>query len=245
MMRSTTKLGCGLALASLTLLAGCGQAALTEASSAKTADTAVRNTRPQDSGTILTVTKEVLKPTIDRKPGDFVVFKYTGSFHKTPMTLTERVVARDGDVLAMDLTLTEGKKTETIRVRMDFTPGGRGEIFDVARMEKGIEKPAGKDLYEAMMSKTLLAADANEETLGTEDVKVELAGRARSAQKTSYRVVVGKSTATMSITHSDDFAWGDLFGEIKTADGNVLYRVEVVEAGSVEPTADAVMAKKD
>src|SRR6516165_10309258 len=31
-----------------------------------------------------------------RMPGDFVVYRFTGSFRKTPLTLTQRVVARKG-----------------------------------------------------------------------------------------------------------------------------------------------------
>src|SRR6516165_1687988 len=31
-----------------------------------------------------------------RMPGDFVVYRFTGSFRRTPLTLTQRVVARKG-----------------------------------------------------------------------------------------------------------------------------------------------------
>ena len=43
---------------------------------------------------------------------------------------------------------------------------------------------------------------------------------------------VGKHEATMSTVESEAFPWGDVGGDITTADGQLLYRVEVVDAGS-------------
>jgi hypothetical protein len=46
----------------------------------------------------------------------------------------------------------------------------------------------------------------------------------------------------MSTVESEGFPWGDVAGDITTADGQVLYRVEVLEAGS--GARDAVAATR-
>src|SRR5690349_4725633 len=50
-----------------------------------------------------------------RAPGDFVVYRFTGSFRATPLTLTERVVARKGSILTIDYTAVEGADRQELR----------------------------------------------------------------------------------------------------------------------------------
>lgn len=168
--------------------------------------------------------------------GDYVVYRFSGSFRKAAspasLTLTQRVLGRDGDVLSLEVVLDEGAKKQTLRIHKDSTPGAAQEVFDVVRVEAGQERPETVEAYEAMMAKTVLAADANEAQLGTEKTNVLLGGKALTCTKTSYRVRVGKHEATMSTVQSDAFPWGDVAGDITTLEGQVLYRVEVVEAGT-------------
>jgi hypothetical protein len=180
--------------------------------------------------------------------GDFVVYRFSGSFRKAPtaLTLTERVLGREGGVLALEIVLDDGAKKQTLRLRKDSTPGAAREVFDVVRIEAGTEHPSTVEAYEAMMAKTVLAADQNEEQLGTEATNVLLGGKTLPCKKTSYRVRVGKHIATMSTVASDAFPWGDVAGDITTLEGQVLYRVEVVDAGSrpAERTAGIVAAAR-
>lgn len=169
------------------------------------------------------------------RAGDYVVYRFSGSFRKgspAPLTLTERVLGRDGAVVALELVLDDGRKQETLRIRKDATPGSAEEVFDVTRVEAGVARSATVDAYAALMAKTVLAADANEAELGTETTNVHVGGKTLRCKKTSYRVRVGKHEATMSTVESEAFPWGDVAGDITTVDGQVLYRVEVVEAGS-------------
>ena len=167
--------------------------------------------------------------------GDYVVYRFSGSFRKTspaPLTLTERVLGREGVVLLLEVVLDDGAKKQTLHIHKDGAPGSAREIFDVTRVEAGGERPATIEAYEAMMAKTVLAADQNEAELGTEITSVLLGGKTLACKKTSYRVRVGKQEATMSTVASDTFPWGDVAGEITTLDGQLLYRVEVVDTGT-------------
>ena len=167
--------------------------------------------------------------------GDYVVYRFSGSFRKapaSPLMLTERVLGRDGGVMFLEMVLDDGAKKQTLHLHKDSTPGAAREVFDVTRVEAGTEQPSTVEAYEAMMAKTVLAADQNEAELGTETTNVLLSGKTLACTKTSYRVRVGKHEATMSTVQSDAFPWGDVAGDITTLSGQVLYRVEVVDAGT-------------
>ncbi|WP_437671733.1 hypothetical protein [Sorangium sp. So ce131] len=169
--------------------------------------------------------------TAARGPGDYVAYRFSGSFTKRPLLLTQRVIAREGDVLVVDMTLEGDKETEALRVRMSDAPGRRGEILSAAWIDAGAERPATLAAYDAMMAKTTLAADENEEVLGSEAVNVEVGGAPITCEKTSFRVRIGKRKATLHTLTSDGFAWGDVGGEITAEDGRVLYRAELIDRG--------------
>jgi hypothetical protein len=89
------------------------------------------------------------------------------------------------------------------------------------------------------MARTTLVADSNEAVVGSEDVTVEVGGASLAAKQTTYRVRVGKHKATLRTLESAVFPWGDVGGEITAANGKVLYKAEVVEAGHDDATAAA------
>jgi len=228
------------ALLASILAAGCGRAALTvqaenhtraaapsrERAAAPDADAAASDdAAPGDAAATADAAPA-------REPGDFVAYRFSGSFRKAPLTLTQRVAAREGSVLVIDLTLAGGGATEALRVRMSDAPETRGEVLSAARVGgDGAEQPAPLAAYEELIAKTALAADANEAELGEEAVTLDVGGAPLACRKVSYRVRVGKRTATMRTIQSDAFAWGDVGGEITAEDGRVLYRAEIVDAG--------------
>jgi len=171
---------------------------------------------------------------VGRNAGDFVVYRFSGSFQKQPLTLTERVLAREGTFVLLELTLEEGGKKQQLRVKMNDTPGANREVFGVTRFENGVEIPADAAAYEAMMSRTIVAADENEELLASENVEVQIGGANVPCKATTYRVRLGKHQATMRTVESDRFPWGDVGAEI-AQNGKLIYKAEIVEAGHAEP----------
>jgi hypothetical protein len=231
-----------------TLAVGCGRAAVQPQAKAPSSQTAQAKapeavaSEEKGSEPALAAAPAAVQPP-GRAPGDFVVHRFSGSFREAPITLTQRIIAREGDLLVIDMTLEEGSAKQALRVRMDDSPAKRGEVVSVARLENGREKPAGIELYDEMMAKTVLAADQNEEVLGSEALTVDVGGAPMQAQKTSYRVKLGKLRATLKTVQSDSFAWGDLSGEITTASGDVVYRAELVEAGHADAPKPPVVAQ--
>jgi hypothetical protein len=235
-----------LSLATVSLFAiGCGRAAITTAPSspeearpesvAKTEATNAASSAPSDDA------KADATPA--RKVGDFVVYRFSGSFRKAPLTLTERVLSRSGTEILVAITADDGKTKRELRVRFNDAPGARNEVLGVAKMDHGVEKAASIQAYEALMAETTVAADANEAVLGSEDVKVDLGKSTTVAKKTSYRVRLGKKHATLQTLESAEFAWGDVGGDITGENGAVIYQAKVVEVGHADaPAASNALA---
>lgn len=179
-----------------------------------------------------------------RKPGDFVVFRFSGSFRKEPLLLTQRVVAVEGTLATIDMTLaSENEKTagvrEHLRVVFDRTPGATREVSKVTRVDGDREDAGTLEDYEKLMAKTIVVPDRNDDVIGSEVVSTNVGGAAMDVKKTSYRVAFGNKSAVMSTMTNDGFAWGDVGGEIKADNGKVIYRAEVVQIGKAGAAATA------
>jgi uncharacterized cupredoxin-like copper-binding protein len=233
------------ALVSL-LAMGCGKAAVRTQAAAPEKPAAVVEEQKEAVATA-EATEEATKQE-RREVGDYVVYRFSGSFQKAPVTLTERVVAREKDTLVIDFILEEGHTKNELRVRMSDAPETRGDVLSVARIEKGKLAPVDVAEYEALMAKTMVVADENEEALGSEHVVAAMGSDMLPAQRTSFRVKIGDKRATLTTVVSARFPWGDLSGEIAAEDGSVIYRAEVVNVGHVVESrtgADPEVAKSD
>jgi len=127
-----------------------------------------------------------------------------------------------------------------VRASYTHAPGAAHELVSAQRLDgASAAKPMSSAELDALMAKTVLAADDNQGSTGTERAKVSVGGQDIACTRTSYRVTVGKQAATMSTLSSDAFPWGDLGAEITTDKGNVLYRAEVVDLGNAAPIVAA------
>jgi hypothetical protein len=188
---------------------------------------------------------EAAEVTGARKAGDFIVYRFSGSFRKAPLTLTERVIERRGALLTVDILAEVGETKRQLRVKINEASAVKNDVVAVSTIEGGVEKAAGIEAYEALLAETSLAADENEAMLGAEDAMLDVGGAPLPVRKTSYRVRVGKKQATLRTVESEGFAWGDLGGEITAGNGKVLYRAEVVELGHSDPAKGTATAQAD
>jgi hypothetical protein len=213
------------------------------ASAEKTTDDAAKaaDATPADTTAAAQTPATTADDTSARKPGDFIVYRFSGSFRKAPLTLTERVIDRRGATLTVDFTADDGSTKRELRVKIDEASSTKNDVVAVARVEGGAEKPATIADFEALMAETALAADENEARLGAEDTTLAFGGAPLAVRKTSYRVRVGKKHATLRTLESDGFAWGDLGGEI-TAGSKVLYKAEVIDLGHTDLGAGKAVA---
>jgi hypothetical protein len=236
------------AMASL-LATGCARANLAPAAtpaSEPAAKSPTKATEAEAEKTAVEATaSEAAEVTGARKAGDFIVYRFSGSFRKAPLTLTERVIERRGALLTVDILAEAGETKRQLRVKIDESSATKNDVVEVSVIEDGKETPAGLDAYESLLAETSLAADENEAMLGAEDAMLDIGGAPLPVRKTSYRVRVGKKQATLRTVESEGFAWGDLGGDITAGNGKVLYRAEVVELGHSDAAKGTATAQAD
>ena len=97
--------------------------------------------------------------------------------------------------------------------------------------------------FEQLIARTTFAPDSNEgyvdRTLGT-----CLVGPSElDCETKSYRVRIGDREANLDITRSDKLPGRDIGGEITGADGEVIYRAELLEVGNDAGSKSSVAAR--
>ncbi len=234
-----------IALASVSLLAvACGAASAPAGKSADDAASSKKSAAAKDkksSNSELATNvdfdePERAAPLASREVGDFFVHRFSGSFSDKPMTLSEAVVAKKGNLIVIDYTLDEGGKQARLRVTHDM---GTDRVLRVREMQGDKEIPSDAQAYEAMMEKTLFIPDENEKKLGQEKTTCLVGGKELDCEKTSYEVRVGDKTATFTVTHSNQIEDRDVAGEISTSDGKIIYKAELVDMGHGTPSGVA------
>ena len=171
-----------------------------------------------------------------RRPGDFFVHRFSGSFRKIPLTLKEEVVSYDDDLnLIIDYTLEEGEAKTKLRVRMDLITE---EIVRVAKLERDKEIPMGLAAYEALIAETSFAPDTNEGQVAEAADTCVIGAQEHSCQTREFKVKVGERDAKLIVTRAEDVPDRDVSGEIRDAAGNVIYRAEIVDMGRAAPSTD-------
>ncbi len=165
-----------------------------------------------------------------RKVGDWMTTHFAAGT-KMSVTTPQRVIARDGSSSIVEVAITDGARAQTFRLRTAAGTAGE-QVLDVTRVENGIEHASSLAAYEAAMQKTIPNVERNDGVIDTEPVTLDVAGRKVEAMRTTYKVVYNGKPATMSVLHSDAFAWGDFGGDIVSMDGKVLYSTHITDAGN-------------
>jgi hypothetical protein len=171
-----------------------------------------------------------------RRVGDYHVYRYTGSFAKEPLTLTEQVVGKEGEALLVDFVLEEGEKMTALRVRMHTD----GEVLSVRRITDDGDVVATLADYDAMMKRTELLPDTNDEMLGTDHTSCLVGDEQVDCDMTTYKVTLGAKQAKLMITKSARVPGRDIGGDIVAEDGKVLYSARLVERGNEPPVAESL-----
>ena len=95
--------------------------------------------------------------------------------------------------------------------------------------------PSDIRAYDAMMDRTVFAADENLASLGDKAETCLVGKQELDCQKASYKVLVGDKPATLSVVTSKAVPGRDVAGELQTADGKLLYRAEIIDMGHDAP----------
>ncbi|MEZ4441713.1 MAG: hypothetical protein R3B72_21610 [Polyangiaceae bacterium] len=164
-----------------------------------------------------------------RTVGDFVVYRFSGSYRKAPVEVSHTIIAKKDHELLVDVTITDGGKAQRLRLRTSED----GEVLSVARWDGNTLRPFGVEAYEDLMAELTLAADENLGLMSSKDKRILVGGKPFDATVSRYRVRVGARDAVLESATSS-FSWGDVGGEIRTLEGEVLYKAEVIDAGQTD-----------
>lgn len=171
-------------------------------------------------------------PSRMREPGDFVVYRFSGSYRESPVTLTQQVVSREHGYLIVDVTVDERGARQLLRLRIAEGGERKGELVSVARLEGKVQVPFGVAAYGQLMNEIVLSADENAGLVDATTMLVNVDGDDLYCDVTAYRVRVGAHEAVMTTVSSEEFKWGHVGGEIATSDGKLLYKAEIVDIGA-------------
>jgi hypothetical protein len=184
--------------------------------------------------------KEERRVELSHAVGDYIVRRFSLRSRKTPTVLTERVVAVKEGSMVLEVTRDTGTETRSIRVELGNEPSNRGEVLSVVALRGGKEIVMGRAAYEAIMRGTVFVADENEGAIESAKVKLDVQGHSLDGTETRFRVKVRGREGTMRTVALENSPWGEVGGDVTTADGSVLYRAEVVDVGREELRTAAV-----
>ncbi len=179
-------------------------------------------------------------PVDPRKVGDFYVHRFSGSYAKSPLTLTEQVVAKEDGLWVIDYTFEQASGTTKLRVRMD---PWTDQVARVSKLEGGAEVSVSLASYEKLMDRTSFTADSNDGELATEHGTCLVGASELDCETKSYKVRVGDKDAKLTVAHADSVPGSDISGDITDSDGSLIYRSELVEMGNADSPRAGVASR--
>ena len=168
-------------------------------------------------------------PGEQRKVGDFSVHRFSGSYQKSPLTMTEEVVAQEDGLWVIDYTFEEQAGTTKLRVRFDPRTDS---VVRAATLEGGKESAVQTAFFDKMIDRTSFAADGNDGQVASSRGTCLVGPSELECETKTYSVRVGDQLAKLNVSRSASVPNGDVAGDITGADGTVIYRSELVEMGN-------------
>lgn len=209
---------------SLLLLSACSKHATPAAEVADLAETPYQN-HEEDLPALEGESGPIAKKESPRRVGDLWVHRFSGTYRTEALLLKEEVIGREGDLLVVDYTLTEGESENRLRVRM----AKRSErIITVARIIDGEEVPGTMSDFDALMEKTSFVPDRNHGKVAEKSQTCLVGKNELNCELSQFKVLLGDEEATLTVAHNDELR-RDISGEITAVDGTILYHAELVE----------------
>lgn len=157
--------------------------------------------------------------------GDRTVHRFTGSFSKSNLILTQEVHARAGSLIIVDYTLEDGDTATKLRVTHDI---GTERVLRVRELRGKRELPSSTAAFDQLMARTAFVPDDNQAQIAKAKGTCLVGDQQLECETTDYRVKIGEQTATFSVSRSADGR--EVAGEISDAAGKVIYKAELIES---------------
>jgi len=179
-------------------------------------------------------------PADSRKIGDFQVHRFSGSYQKSPLTLTEEVIARENGLWVIDYTFEDQALTTKLRVRFDPRTDS---VVKVSKFDGSQEHSVPLATYEKLIARTSFAADSNDGMLAATHGTCLIGPNELDCETKSYKVLVAEKAAILSVSRTAGVPGGDIAGDIISSDGTVIYRSELIEMGNASSPKRGVASR--
>jgi len=179
-------------------------------------------------------------PSDTRRVGDYRVHRFSGSYQKAPLTLTEEVIARENGLWVIDYTFEEQSGTTKLRVRFDPRTDS---VQRVSKFDGAKERGVAIETYQKLIDRTTFAADSNDGMLASTHGTCLVGPSELDCETKSYKVAVGDHAAILNVSRSSSVPGGDVAGDIIGSDGAVIYRSELIEIGNASSPKHGVASR--
>ena len=170
--------------------------------------------------------------------GDYVIYKYWGSYRHEPVILTEKVLSKTGgNKLEILVDWKSGKEARTWKQFVTDTAHNRANsIVDRLVLVAGGKETelANKDnidlfkLYEG----TFLIIQHDPIVIREEKKTLPVGHVSYLCRVRTYRTRALGIRAEMTVADSDEFKWNNVSSSYRDMKGGLLYTAEVVEHGN-------------
>lgn len=171
------------------------------------------------------------------RQGDYVVYEYSGSALKAPVTLTEEIVKQEGLRLEIQVTARRGtEERKWVQVVTDTPENRKNEKLDALYLirdgkRERLANEGNKDayrLYEWIIPP--MAGPLQDKKQATR--KVDVAGKSYELTCTTGRQTVAGKQADIELCDGEAFLWTKATSLMRAVDGGEeLYRMVVKEEG--------------
>lgn len=171
------------------------------------------------------------------REGDFVVYRYTGTYTKEPVVLREQILAQKGLELRIGVSVRRGiDERKWVQVVTDLPENRKNEVVDALFLEdhgnlRRLENKKNHDLY-ALYEWTFLLPDGKPLTVADEKRELTIQGTHFDCDVRVGKTKVQGRVLSFEEVDCPDFLWTHAGGRFwDEATSEEVYRAEVVAFG--------------
>lgn len=170
--------------------------------------------------------------------GDYVVYRYTGSFSKLPVVLHERVIEAQGRRLVIEVQAERGdERRHWIQVLTDTQENREAnvvdELYEIAQGERRrLDNAGNRDLYR-LFEWTLPPCKGDAQAAGKTDLQMEVAGVKFDCTCDKLMRECAGEPAQLETCECPEFVWTHASGEARALDdAATIWKVSVERFGN-------------
>jgi hypothetical protein len=186
------------------------------------------------TGCTVPLKPEGVTPMISKyEVNDFIEYKYSGSFRKDPIKLTEEIIEKNGNQLVILVHLKSSSEERTWKQFVTDTPENQknnkvDRLIEVlpGNKELILANTKNADLFRQYRG-TYIIPDGPPQNMKTDTVELSVCGKKFMTMRTRGQQRVNGGNYSFENYESEDFLWNHIASKYTSGEKN-FYKVEVV-----------------